>query len=81
MTIFSRPLTDYVAFCRAFLILIPLAGLVRLGLSLSGMPNSATRWISMTALVWIAVLYFSVRLHTAGFGSYRHLLVICALLN
>ena len=81
MTIFGKPLSEYVAFCRAFLVLIPLAGLVRLGLSLSGTPNSTTQWISMTALVWIAVLYFSVRIHTSGFGTYRHLLVICALLN
>ena len=51
MTIFGKPLSEYVAFCRAFLILIPLTGLVRLGLSLSGTPNSTARWISMTALI------------------------------
>lgn len=81
MTIFGKPLSEYVAFCGAFLFLIPLTGLVRLGLSLSGTPNSTARWISMTALIWIAVLYLSVRIHTTGFGSYRHLLVICVLLN
>ena len=81
MTIFGKPLSAYAAFCRGFLILIPLAGLVRLGLSLSGTPNSTTQWISMTILMWIAVIYFSVRIHTTGFGSYRHLLVICAMLN
>jgi hypothetical protein len=81
MTIFGKPLSQYVAFCRAFLVLIPLAGLVRLALSLSGTPNSSTRWISMNALLFIAVLYLSVRIHTSGFGRYRHLLVVCALLN
>jgi len=35
----------------------------------------------MTALVWIAVIYYSIRIHTAGFGSYKQLLVVCALLN
>ena len=35
----------------------------------------------MTALAWIAVFYFAVRVHTSGFGTYRHLLPIFAILN
>ena len=35
----------------------------------------------MTVLTWIAIIYYSIRVHTRRFGSYRHLLVICALLN
>jgi hypothetical protein len=81
MTIFGKPLSDYIAFCRPFLILIPLVGIVRLTLSLTGTPNETARWFSMTALVWIAVIYYSIRIHTSGFGSYKELLVICALLN
>jgi hypothetical protein len=81
MTIFGKPLSDYIAFCKPFLILIPLVGIVRLALSLSGTPNETARWLSMTALVWIAVIYCSIRIHTSGFGSYKELLVICALLN
>ena len=81
MTVFGKPLSEYVAFSKVFLILIPLAGIVRLALSLSGTPNSTDRWISMTALVWIGVVYLSVRVHTTGFGSYKQLLVLCVLLN
>ena len=81
MTVFGRPLSDYVAFCKPFLILIPLVGIVRLVLSLSGVPNRTDLFFSMTALLWIAVIYYSVRIHTARFGSYKQLLVICALLN
>jgi hypothetical protein len=81
MTIFGKPLSDYVAFCKPFLILIPVAGIVRLALSLSGASNDTAKWFSMTALVWIAVVYYSIRVHTTGFGSYKQLLVICALLN
>ena len=81
MTIFNKPLSDYVAFCRAFLILIPLVGIARLVLSVNGVPNSTVRWVSMTGLMVIAVIYCAVRVHTTGFGSYRHLLVICALMN
>jgi len=81
MTIFGKPLSDYIAFCKPFLILIPLVGIVKLALSLGGTPNSTTWWLSTTALTWIAVIYYSIRTHTTGFGSYRHLLVVCALLN
>src|SRR5688572_13204440 len=81
MTIFGKPLSDYVAFCRPFLVLLPLVGIIRLALSLSGTPDTTARWFSMTALVWIAIVYYSIRVHTSGFGSYKQLLVICVLLN
>src|SRR5213592_2115446 len=81
MTIFGKPLSQYVRFCKPFLILIPVIGIVRLALSLGGTPNSTAKWFSVTALVWIGVLYYSVRVHTSGFGSYKQLLVICVLQN
>lgn len=81
MTIFNKPLSEYVAFCGPFLILIPLVGIVRLVLSVNGAPNTTVRWVTMTGLTFLAVIYCAVRVHTTGFGSYRHLLVICALLN
>ena len=81
MTIFNKPLSDYVSFCRLFLILIPLVGIARLVLSVNGAPNTTVRWVTMTGLMIIAVLSCAVRIHTTGFGTYRHLLVICALLN
>jgi hypothetical protein len=81
MTIFGKPLSEYAAFCGIFLILVPLTGIVRLALSLSGTPNNTVRWISMTAVMWIAVVYCAVRVHTTRFGSYRHLLVPYVLLN
>jgi hypothetical protein len=81
MTIFGKPLSEYVNFCKVFLVLLPLVGIIRLSLSLSGTPNGTARWFSMTALAWIAVVYYSIRVHTTGFGSYKQLLVICVLLN
>jgi hypothetical protein len=81
MKIFGRPLSDYVGFCRVFLILIAVIGISRLVLSLGGVPNLTARWLSMTALAWIGVVFYSVRVHTTRFGSYKHLLVIIALLN
>jgi hypothetical protein len=81
MIIFGKRLSDYVRFSGLFLILIAAAGITRLLLSLSGAPNSTVKWFSMTALVWIGVLYYSVRVHTSGFGAYRHLLPVLVLLN
>src|SRR5215510_2000838 len=81
MILFGKRLSDYTGFCRMFLIVIPVIGIARLALSLGGAPNSTARWLSMTVTAWIAVIYYSVRVHTSGFGSYKQLLPIFALLN
>jgi hypothetical protein len=81
MNIFGKRLSEYAAFSRVFRILIPLVGITRLALSLGGEPNSMVKWVSITLVQWIAVVYFAVRVHTTGFGSYKQLLVILVLLN
>jgi hypothetical protein len=81
MTIFGKPLSQYLAFCRLFLVLILAAGVTRLALSLGGVPNSTAKWFSMTALSSIGVVYYAIRVHTTGFGSFKQLLVICTLQN
>src|SRR5215469_10123895 len=81
MSIFGRRLLDYVKFCWPFLLLIAMVGFTRLALSLGGVSNSTAKWFSMTALVWIGVLFYSVRVHISRFGGYKELLVICALMN
>jgi hypothetical protein len=35
----------------------------------------------MTVVAWLGVFYYSVHVHTSGFGSYKQLLVICTLQN
>jgi hypothetical protein len=79
MTIFGKRLSEYVEFSKPFLGLILIVGIARLALSLGGVPSSIVKWISITAVVWIGVLYYSIRVHTSGFGSYKHLLPICVL--
>jgi hypothetical protein len=81
MVIFGKPLSAYVSFAKLFLTLVLIAGVVRLTLSLEGVPNSSTRWISMTALVWISVFYYGIRMYSTGFGSYKQLLVVFALID
>ena len=53
MKIFGRPLSDYIAFAKLFLVLIPVVGIARLALSLAGVPNSMVKWISINAAGWI----------------------------
>jgi hypothetical protein len=79
MTIFGKRLSEYVSFEKGFLILILVVGLGRLGLSLAGAPISAVKFASMTVLMLLGLIYYSVRVHTSGFGSYRQLLPVFAI--
>jgi hypothetical protein len=79
MTIFGRSISEYYQFAKGILVLIVLVGIGRLALSLGGVPISIAKWLSISVVIWIGVLYFSVRVHTSGFGSYKHLLPIFVL--
>jgi len=74
--IFGKSISEYYQFAKGFLGLIVLVGIVRLALSLGGVPNSTTKWVSITAVMWIGILYFAVWVHTSSFGTYKHLLPI-----
>jgi hypothetical protein len=74
MTIFGKKLSEYIAFQKVFLIVTAVVGLLRLALSLAGVSDDATRWLSMTAVAVVAMIYYAVAVHTSGFGSYRQLL-------
>jgi small basic protein len=79
MKIFGKSLSDYVRFERGFLILVLLVGLARLVLSLLGVPNSTAKFLSLTVLFLLGMVYYSVRVYTSGFGSYKQLLPALAL--
>ena len=81
MRIFGKPLSEYFAFAKPFLILILVVGIIRLALSLAGVEFSTAKWISITAVLWLAAVVYAIRVHTAGFGSYKHLLPICVLMS
>lgn len=74
MTIFGKKLSEYVAFQRWALVATVVVGLLRLVLSLAGVADSTTRWLSMTVVGLIATVWYGVAVHTRGFGSYRQLL-------
>jgi hypothetical protein len=73
MTIFGKKLSEYCRFQQVILWVIGVVGLVKLALSLAGLPNDTTKWLSITALAIAGIVYYGVRVHTSGFGSYKQL--------
>lgn len=77
--IFGKSLSDYVSFEKGFLILVLVVGLARLALSLLGVPDSKAKFLSLTVLFLLGMVYYSVRVYTSGFGSYKQLLPVLTL--
>ena len=72
--IFGKTLAEYIRFQRVMLGLILAVGLAKLAMTLAGMPNSTTKWLSLTVLTLIGLVDYGVRVHTSGFGSYKQML-------
>ncbi|HWO02109.1 MAG TPA: hypothetical protein VNS63_22880 [Blastocatellia bacterium] len=71
MTIFGKPLSEYVSFAKVMLGLIVIVGVARLCLSLAGVDNSTVKWLSISVVSLLGIVYYSIRVHTSGFGSYK----------
>jgi hypothetical protein len=69
----NKPVSEYFRFQKPILILIVVVGFLRLALSLAGVPNSSVKWISLTAVAVIGVIYCAIKVPRTGFGTYRHL--------
>jgi hypothetical protein len=74
MTIMGKSPSEYFAFQKVIMILIIAVGLGRLGLSVAGLPVSTVRWLSLTALSLVGIIYCAVMVPRTRFGSYKHLL-------
>ena len=81
MTVFGRKLSDYIRFQRVVLILVAVVGVLRLVLSLAGVPNGSVKWLSMTVIAAAAIFYYGVRVYTSGFGSYKQILPLLVIQN
>jgi hypothetical protein len=77
--IFGKPLSAYVAFAKVILLLIVVVGVARLALSLAGVENATVKWLSISIASLIGLIYFAIRVHTTGFGSYKQLLALIVL--
>lgn len=71
---FGKRIPEYLEFQKVFLVLIAVVGLLRLVLSLAGVPHTTTRWLSMNVVSWAGAFYYGVAVYTRGFGSYKQLL-------
>jgi hypothetical protein len=71
---FGKPVSQYLAFQKWWLVALAVVGLLRLGLSLAGLPNRTVALLSMTVIGWAAAFYYGVAVHTKDFGSYKQLL-------
>jgi hypothetical protein len=72
--IFGKRMSEYIRFQRVLLWLTLAVGLAKMGMTLAGLPNATTKWLSLTVLTLAGVFYYGVRVHTSGFGSYKQLL-------
>ena len=56
------------------MVAIVVVGIGRLVLSLAGVSNDNLKWLSLTLVAFLGVLYCAIEVPRRGFGSYRHLL-------
>jgi hypothetical protein len=78
MKIFGKTLSEYVHFEKGFLVLVLVVGVARFGLPLV-VPTTVVKFLSLSVLLLLGAIYYSVRVHTSGFGSYMQLLPVLAL--
>ena len=78
---FGHSIGEYIRFQRWILALIVLVFAVRLGASLAGRPTEEIRWISMSAVGAVALIYVAVAVHTKRFGSYKQLFGLLLIQN
>lgn len=72
--IFGRKISEYIAFQKWFMVATAVVGLVKLALSLGGVPTATLKFVPMNAVVFAGMFYAGVKVYTSGFGSYRQIL-------
>jgi hypothetical protein len=71
---FGKSLSEYLAFQKWFLVAMAVVGTARLLLSLAGVSDAVTSWLSMQAIWLGGFVYYAVAVHTKDFGRYKHIL-------
>lgn len=70
---FGKTLSQYVAFQKPILILIAAVWMLRLVLSMAGVPASGAKFVTVTGVVAIGSLYYGWAASRQGFGSFKQL--------
>jgi hypothetical protein len=81
MRMFGKTLSEYIEFQKGILGLILVVGVIRLALSLAGVSVGIAKWFSITGALLIGIVYYGIRVHTRGFGGYKHLLPLSVIQN
>jgi hypothetical protein len=71
---FGKRVSEYLRFQKVILILLAAVGLLRLLLSLAGVPNRVVAFLPMNVVAWAGAFYYGVAVYTRRFGSYKQLL-------
>ncbi len=71
---FGKRVSEYLAFVAPVLLALAVVGLLRLALSLAGLPDSTVKWVATNLAGWGGALWMGVAAHRRRFGTYRHLL-------
>jgi hypothetical protein len=74
MTVFGKSVSEYFRFQRWLMLLIIIVGMGRLLLSLAGISDSLTKWLSLTGLAVVGIVYCAVKVPLTQFGGKKHLL-------
>jgi hypothetical protein len=74
---FGKSLSEYVAFQKPVLLLIAAVWLLRLVLSVAGVPVGAAQIVSVTGVLALGALYYGWAVERTGFGSFKQLYGLC----
>lgn len=70
---FGKTLSQYVEFQKPVLIVIVAVWLLRLVLSMAGVPTAGAKFVSVTGVLVLAALYYGWAVGAKGFGSFKQL--------
>jgi len=71
--VFGKNFSEYIQFERWILILIAVVFVIRLALPFMGASIGLARWVSINLVLLVGLVYCSVAVHRARFGSYKQL--------
>lgn len=71
---FGKPYAEYIRYQKPFLIAMAVVGVLRLALSIAGVSDAITKFVSITVVGIAGSVYYAATVRRRGFGNYRHLL-------
>jgi hypothetical protein len=75
---FGKKMSEYAGIQGALLAALVVVGVVRLALSLSGLPDATVKWVALNAVLWPGFVYCGLAARRAGF-LYKQLLPLALL--